>query len=451
MAGALPFADGKLLWRRPMSVAVLVLLLRALHVDATSGASAAADLSADGTADGAKATKKKRSRVRSDCAPELGLVTEKETSVTFARHALTFCNASSAWADKFSKIPEVLGIVAPWHDHSYRAARHFRRKLNSLSPLWFRVLPGRDSDNASAFEITGLQIADEQKVWKDKVTAGDLEMLPHFSIEGFQRLDSLRAILENPRQLVAEIAVMCDRGHFSGIVFDVRLALFRSLKPLVPKLIKELSQALHGAHRRLLLSVPAPLPGVTQGPGYFDVEDAAAVSSYVDGVIVGTRDFSRDEAGPSAPLPWVRASMKRLLMSGTNTAGMKPEQLLLEVPLYGRAFPEGQEGGRVILTNELAKALAKQKPKLIWDADSREHSANIIAKGARVSLAIPTLSFVAERLQLALDLGVGVALRDLGAGLDYAFDLLPQRHAGEDDFEDDAPAPAPQPATGGEL
>merc|ERR1712216_646092 len=251
---------------------------------------------------------------------------------------------------------------------------------------WFRILPGKDKKASSAFEIAGFEIAKEQATWKSQVTDGDAQILPHFSIEGFAKMDALKAILEKPMELAAEIAVLCEQSKFDGIVFDLRLALFRSLKPLIPRLVRSLSQALHGAQRRLILSVPAlPMTG-GKGPD-FDAQDAAAVAGDVDAVLLGTRDFSRGVLGPSAPLPWIRASVNRLLGPAASSI-LKPSQIMIEIPLYGRAFPEGneEEGGKVILTPEIAKALAKQRPKLKWDSEAREHLANITSKGSRIGL-----------------------------------------------------------------
>jgi len=416
-----------------------VLALSASSVVHSENADSVATSSSSGVA---PSPKPRRSRIRSQCAPELGLIAHTETAVAYAKHSQTFCNTSSPWAEKHANITEVVGFVAPWLDHSYRAARYFKQRLTSVSPLWFRILPGKDVKASSAYEIAGLQLAKEQDIWKSQVTAGDTEFLPHFSIEGFDKLEKLKAILEEPQELAAEIAVTCDRLGYQGIIFDVRLALFRSLKSLLPRLIKALAQALHGSHRRLLLSVPA-MPLSLKGPD-FDAEDAAAVANDVDAIILGTRDFTRGSTlGPSAPLPWVRSSVQRLLGKGKAETGLRPDQLIIEIPLYGRAFAEGkEEDGKVILTGEIAKALAKQRPRLAWDDDAREHTANITSKGDRVGLSLPTLSFVAERLQLASSLGVGVAFRDVGSGLDYAFDLLPLRTQEEFDNLDDDPAPS---------
>ncbi|CAE8603824.1 unnamed protein product [Polarella glacialis] len=389
-------------------------------------------------ASAAPSKEKKGGRVRPDCAPELGLVKEQESAASWARTARKFCNSSSPYAEKHLVVQEVLGFIAPWHDHGYKAARYFRGKLSSVSPLWFRVLPGRDG---IGFQVAGKEFAKQHKAWADDISDGGPRLLPHFSLEGFDKLAHLSALLEAPEKLAAEIENICVDGDFAGIVFDVRMALFPSLRALLPSVLAALSKRIRPA-RRLILSVPAPRPpgevrkkeasAVAEyfKPG-FQREEASAVAEYVDAVVVGTSDFSRAEPGPIAPLPWVRAALQALLAtgSGSDTGGLQPGQLLLEVPLHGRAFPwgEAQESteGKVILTADLARVLAKQLPPMIWDAEAAEHSANLTE--SKVFVSLPSLAYVEARLRLAGSLGVGVALRELGAGFDSVFDLLPKR------------------------
>lgn len=278
----------------------------------------------------APAPRARRSRIRAECAPEfLSLDPEQESAINFARHSQTLCNTSSPWAEKNANVREVLGFVAPWNDHGYKAARFIRRKLSSVSPLWFRIMPGRDAEASAAYEINGLNLVDEpeQKRWRQQIdSATHLDLLPHFSLEGFNKLESIKAILEKPMELAAEIAVICEHSSFSGIVFDLRAVLFRTLKPFIPRLVQALSQALRSSNRRLLLSVPAaPVPG---GGGSasrdFDGADAALVAKHVDAVIVGTRDFSLGAFGPMAPLPWVRVSVTRLMDKAAAARGSCP-------------------------------------------------------------------------------------------------------------------------------
>lgn len=370
-----------------------------------------------------------RRRVRDKCAPELGLVRENEKAATYARSPRVFCNTSSPWAEQHvGQLPRVFGLVLPWHDQGYRSTNYFRKKLSAVSPLWYRALPDRNG----SYELVGQEFANRQRRWSEQTSAPACQagrgcvpgpaVVPTVSLEGFESIADIRSVLESPAKFALEVALVCETYGHAGIVLDVRLALFSRLKPLLPAFVAKVAQALHSDGRQLLLSVPG-MPPTGKGPD-FDRQDAAAVSAVVDGVIVGTRDFSKAEPGPSAPLPWVQACLTRLLAT-EGEPGLRPEQLLLEVQTYGRAFQEGSDEGKVILGKESVKVIANLKPKVTWDAESAEHFANVSSK--RLYIAVPTLKFVEARLLLARKLGVGVAIRELGAEFDAALDLLPHR------------------------
>ena len=63
--------------------------------------------------------------------------------------------------------------------------------------------------------------------------------------------------------------------------------------------------------------------------------------------------------------------------------------------------------------------------RLDWHTEAAEHVfAYTDADGARHSVYYPSLKGLAERLGMLRGLGVGVALWEIGQGLDYFFDLL---------------------------
>ena len=82
-------------------------------------------------------------------------------------------------------------------------------------------------------------------------------------------------------------------------------------------------------------------------------------------------------------------------------------------------------GTKALLGNDYIKLLKSRKTEIEWQEKYGEHLCKQQApNGATSIISYPTLLSIQKRLELAEKLGVGIAVWDIGQGLDYFYDLL---------------------------
>ena len=98
-------------------------------------------------------------------------------------------------------------------------------------------------------------------------------------------------------------------------------------------------------------------------------------------------------------------------------------KMLIGINFYGYLYT--QQGTRALLGSDYVKLLKARKTEVEWQEKHGEHLCKQRERNGQTQIiSYPTLLSVQMRLELAERLGVGIAVWDIGQGLDYFYDLL---------------------------
>lgn len=232
---------------------------------------------------------------------------------------------------------------------------------------------------------------------------------------------------------VDTIIAFADANGFDGIDLDYEKFAFsdgrdtwETTRPNWVAFVNDLAVALHRTGKTLTVSVPSS--------GDYPVYDYEAMGKVVDRIRIMAYDYSTSEAGPIAPIEWVRdvvKSAKKLVPAS---------KLVLGVPVYGYDWPativgtcpgtEDEQPTRKNVSSKSAAALAAaQRVVPTWDPINAERTfqyteqlTGVDTAGTPVTCtvghvvwyadaqAVHDRAYVAERQDLS-----GIALWSLGS------------------------------------
>ena len=210
-------------------------------------------------------------------------------------------------------------------------------------------------------------------------------------------------------------------NHFDGIVLELWSQLGGQAKPQLTNVIRTIGKKIRSKGKKFILVIPPPIyAGNVRG--MFSEEDFRNLVSSVDFFSLMTYDYSSlSNPGPNSPYNWIKNCIEIL-----DKESFHREKILLGLNFYGYDYTT--EGGGPILGHDFVKKLknvSKKQTKLKWDSTSKEHFIELKYDNSRHTIFYPSLMSIQSRLLLSKELNLGgVAIWEIGQGLDYFYDLL---------------------------
>lgn len=299
-----------------------------------------------------------------------------------------------------------LGFVTPWNKKGYDISIRKAHKFDYISPVWFVI-----KRINGVFVFDGFDNINEK--WMKKVDKKNkaLKILPRVRLE-FSTANEYEQFFKNDANAKRIVDEIIDSSrYFRGVVLEWGFVQFHS--PIFTPFLKSLKEDMDSKHS-LMVVIP---PIQTRHPNtqLFRSSDFEDIQNIVDLVIMMNYDY--DGGFHLSPPQWIKSSLKSASPNG--------KKLLMGLQFYGyKACPNEQEQivpEPIIGTQFLELLEDNTEQKLTYDYSNKEHAFQTTT-GCYV--LYPTLKFLQERLKISEKSSSGIAIWELGQGLEYFIDLL---------------------------
>ncbi|KAL5036611.1 hypothetical protein BDEG_24552 [Batrachochytrium dendrobatidis JEL423] len=308
----------------------------------------------------------------------------------------------------------VLGYVTPWNSRGYDISKMFLGKFTHIAPLWYRIkrLNGK-------FILDGAHDVDQQ--WMNQVRQPDRQgkralVLPLFQVSEFTQTDWMALIqdLSVTKNLLSVLTKEVMLHGFDGLVIEMSVP-----GRYIVHIIKQLYLDLTKLNKQLILVIPPR--HIHMDSDVFDANDFTNLVSFVDYFSLMTYDYSQSKGnGPNSPIGWIEENIRRLCPDKTLRS-----KLLTGSNMYGYDFDHVTFNSEPLVGSKYISLLKEKNVILQWDSQSHEHHFTYTDDANhKHSVYYPTLKSFHDRLSLASNSGTGVAIWELGQGLDYFFDII---------------------------
>ncbi|MFH4974028.1 hypothetical protein AB6A40_000737 [Gnathostoma spinigerum] len=364
-----------------------------------------------------KKTKGERTDAKKD-EDELFLDSYIEPSAVTVESILEEYNIVFSGERKLSS--PTLGYVTPWNNHGYDIAKLCAKKFTHISPVWLQIRPSDSADGPTCV-ITGDHDIDHDWI-KDVLAANpNTQIVPRILFEGWMPENMQNFLYEETWQsrCLRVVTSFLKRNEMHGAVIEIWLQAFSltagRMKMETIELLNSWAKAFHSYDMEFIIAVPPAVDSKGQIMAVFTPVDFVALVDEVDYIHIMTYDYrSTARFEGIAPISWVRSNLEVLLKESPVSA----TKLLMGLNFYG--YEVKQNGLDAVTGDRFIELISQKNANLKWDPVAFEH---FVSVNNRLCF-YPSLSSLSVRINLASRLNVGIAIWDIGQGLNYFTELL---------------------------
>jgi len=317
-----------------------------------------------------------------------------------------------------------LGYVTPWNSHGYDLAKWAAHKFTHISPVWFQLRSKLDGENLSC-QLDGTHDIDQDWMTDLKKNNSNLNIVPRIIFEGWFGND-LKKFLTDKRLQIDCSRKLCNflkANHMAGAVLEIWLQVMTTTQGSgtmhLLEFIESLAHEFHTVGLTLILPLSPPLDPNFEETGIVNKIIIERLLNAVDYLNVMAYDYpSSKEFSGVAPIKWAESNIRFLLNAGNTMSDNKPSKILLGLNFYGYDRSDGKI--EAILGTRFIDLISEPDTNLMFDQNAGENLIIYGRNNKNYGLAYyPTLRSLEMRVELARRLNVGIAIWELGQGLDY--------------------------------